>query len=85
MILLCKKKSSCPSCGATNGVVKKGALLKIIHDFTRAPGIQMSLTLPYLPKVGSKGSIATEGKILQNRGDFKFEASVRSTLTHCCA
>ena len=36
----------------------------------------------YLPKVGSKGSIATERKILQNRGDFEFEASVRSTLAH---
>ena len=40
------------------------------------------LLYPYLPKVGSKGSIATEGKILQNRGDFEFEASA---LAHCCA
>ena len=28
----------CPSCGVANGVVKKGALLKIVHDQGRCPG-----------------------------------------------
>ena len=42
----------------------------------------MILTLPntYLPKVGSESSIATKGKILQNRGDFEFAASA---LAYC--
>ena len=34
----------------------------------------------YLPKLGSKGSIATEGKILWNQVDFEFKASVSSTI-----
>ena len=47
--------------------------------------LRQATAAPYLPKVGSKGSITTEGKILQNRGDFEFEASKRSALAHCCA
>ena len=38
IIVSCKKKGSCPACGANNGVVKKGALLKILHDYARSPG-----------------------------------------------
>ena len=34
----CKKKGSCPACGVSNGVVKKAALLKIVHDYGRSPG-----------------------------------------------
>ena len=29
---LCKKSSTCPHCGAANGVVKKCGLLKISHE-----------------------------------------------------